>query len=92
MVENYIQNAPGDGAVPGSLGLGQSRATMIFNAFYLFYYLVPIPVALVSDAWLGRYAVLCISLRCVLPCHGTCKWPIYSHNIACISVARSYSL
>ncbi|KAB8223433.1 POT family-domain-containing protein [Aspergillus novoparasiticus] len=60
--QNYIQNAPGDGAVPGALGLGQSRATMIFNAFYLFYYLVPIPVALVSDAWLGRYAVLCISL------------------------------
>ncbi|KAE8386474.1 POT family-domain-containing protein [Aspergillus alliaceus] len=60
--QNYIQNAPGDGAVPGALGLGQSRATMIFNAFYLFYYLVPIPFALVSDAWLGRYAVLCISL------------------------------
>ncbi|KAE8340233.1 hypothetical protein BDV24DRAFT_134444 [Aspergillus arachidicola] len=60
--QNYIQNGPGDGAVPGALGLGQSRATMIFNGFYLFYYLVPIPVALVSDAWLGRYAVLCISL------------------------------
>ncbi|KAE8416520.1 POT family-domain-containing protein [Aspergillus pseudocaelatus] len=60
--QNYIQNAPGDGAVPGALGLGQSRATMIFNAFYLFYYLVPIPIGLVSDAWLGRYAVLCISL------------------------------
>ncbi|OGM48252.1 oligopeptide transporter [Aspergillus bombycis] len=60
--QNYIQNAPGDGAVPGALGLGQSRATMIFNGFYLFYYLVPIPFAIVSDAWLGRYAVLCISL------------------------------
>ncbi|KNG85761.1 oligopeptide transporter [Aspergillus nomiae NRRL 13137] len=60
--QNYIQNDPGDGAVPGALGLGQSRATMIFNAFYLFYYLVPIPFALVSDAWLGRYVVLCISL------------------------------
>lgn len=65
MAENYIQNAPGDSAVPGALGLGQSRATIIFNAFYLFSYLVPVLFALASDAWLGRYKVLCISLRFV---------------------------
>jgi proton-dependent oligopeptide transporter, POT family len=65
MPENYIQNPPGDSALPGALGLGQSRATIIFNAFYLFSFLVPVPFALVSDAWLGRYTVLCISLRYV---------------------------
>lgn len=66
MPENYIQNGPDDSTVPGALGLGQSRATVIFNAFYLFSYLVPVPFALASDAWLGRYRVLCISLRCFI--------------------------
>jgi hypothetical protein len=63
VAENYMQNAPGDSAVPGALGLGQSRATTIFNAYYMFSFLTPIPFALLSDAWIGRYKVLCISLR-----------------------------
>ncbi|EED17634.1 oligopeptide transporter, putative [Talaromyces stipitatus ATCC 10500] len=57
-----LLNAPGDSAVPGALGLGQSRATIVFNAFYLFSYFVPVPFAIASDTWLGRYTVLCISL------------------------------
>lgn len=61
--ENYMQNAPDDSAVPGALGLGQSRATTIFNAYYMFSFLTPIPFAVLSDAWIGRYKVLCISLR-----------------------------
>jgi POT family proton-dependent oligopeptide transporter len=52
--ENYMQNA---------LGLGQSQATTIFNAYYMYSFLTPIPFAIVSDSWLGRYTVLCISLR-----------------------------
>lgn len=63
IAENYIQNRAGDSALPGALGLGQARATTIFNAFYFFAYLSPVPFALISDAWLGRYNVICISLR-----------------------------
>lgn len=58
-----MQNAPGDSAVPGALGLGQSRATTVFNAYYMFSFLTPIPFAVLSDAWIGRYKVLCFSLR-----------------------------
>ena len=58
-----MQNAPGDSAVPGALGLGQSRATTIFNSYYMFSFLTPIPFAVLSDAWIGRYKVLCLSLR-----------------------------
>lgn len=58
-----MQNPLDNSGVPGALGLGQSRATAIYNAYYLFSFLTPIPFALASDAWLGRYKVLCISLR-----------------------------
>lgn len=60
-VENYIQNSRDNIAVPGALGLGQSSATNISNAFYFFSFLAPIPFAIVSDTWLGRYKTLRIS-------------------------------
>lgn len=66
--ENYIQNNFDSIAVPGALGLGQSAATSITNAFYFFSFLAPIPFAIVSDVWLGRYKTLLISLLCVFPC------------------------
>ncbi|KAJ5938296.1 POT family-domain-containing protein [Penicillium verhagenii] len=59
--QNYMQNSP-DSAIRGALGLGQSTATNISNAFSLFYSLVPIPISIVSDAWLGRYKTLWISI------------------------------
>ncbi|KJX98403.1 MFS peptide transporter Ptr2 like protein [Zymoseptoria brevis] len=64
--QNYMQNAPGDSATPGALGLGQSRATTIFNAYYMFSFLTPIFFAVLSDARLGRFKVLCISLSLYL--------------------------
>lgn len=59
-----MQNSP-DSVVRGALGLGQSTATNISNAFSLFYSLVPIPISIVSDTWLGRYKTLWISIMCV---------------------------
>ena len=49
-------------ALPGALGLGQATATNINNAFFFFACLTPVPFAIVSDTWLGRYKTLCISL------------------------------
>lgn len=57
-----MQNPGGDRAVPGALGLGQSTATSIYNAFFFFSFLAPMPAALVSDIWLGRYKTFLISL------------------------------
>jgi hypothetical protein len=42
-------------AIPGSLGLGQASATNISSAFYGFTFLISVPFAILSDAWLGRY-------------------------------------
>jgi POT family proton-dependent oligopeptide transporter len=45
-------------AVPGALGLGQSTATSISNAFFVFMFLTPMAFGIVSDVWLGRYNTL----------------------------------
>ncbi|KAH8801779.1 peptide transporter PTR2-A [Xylogone sp. PMI_703] len=58
--QNYMQNLPSL-AVPGELGLGQSISTNLYNAFYFFSFLTPLPFAILSDAWLGRYNTLCVS-------------------------------
>lgn len=55
-----MQNPPGL-PVPGELGLGQAISSNIYNAYYLFYFVTPLPFALVSDAWLGRHKTLGIS-------------------------------
>lgn len=59
-----MQNPPssGDGQHSGALGLGQSFATRIYCLFYIFYYSVPILVAIVADSLLGRYMTLTISM------------------------------
>jgi POT family proton-dependent oligopeptide transporter len=49
-------------STPGALGLGQAMATRIYCAFYLFYYVMPIVVAIVADSYLGRYAILMVSV------------------------------
>ncbi|KAI1415383.1 oligopeptide transporter [Hypoxylon sp. FL1857] len=60
--QNYLQNQPGNPLSPGELGLGQSTASIINNAFLFFSYLTPMPFAIVSDSWLGRYKTLLLSL------------------------------
>jgi POT family proton-dependent oligopeptide transporter len=57
-----MQNPRRQGSVPGALGLGQSTATNVYNAFFLFSFLTPMLFALVSDVWLGRYKTLMIGL------------------------------
>lgn len=61
--ENYMEHPPHRGTQrePGALGLGQAMATRIYCAFYLFYYVTPIIVAIVADGYLGRYATLVVS-------------------------------
>ncbi|KAE8357813.1 hypothetical protein BDV27DRAFT_151002 [Aspergillus caelatus] len=58
---NYMQNDRDSIAVPGVLGLGQATATNIPNALFFFLFLAPLPFAVVSDPWRGRYKTLCIS-------------------------------
>jgi POT family proton-dependent oligopeptide transporter len=56
-----MQNKPGT-SVPGAFGLGQSRATIIYNAFYFLSYLTPMPMAVLADTWIGRYRTLLLGL------------------------------
>lgn len=56
--QNYLQNPRSHGAVPGALGLGQSTATNISNAFFLFSFLTPMGFAVLADVWLGRFWTL----------------------------------
>ncbi|KAJ2992808.1 hypothetical protein NUW58_g755 [Xylaria curta] len=60
--QNYLQNPPGSSPSPGALGLGQDRASIIQNAFLFFQYLTPLPFAIVSDMWLGRYKTMLLGL------------------------------
>ncbi|KFA71722.1 hypothetical protein S40288_10106 [Stachybotrys chartarum IBT 40288] len=62
-IENHIQNPRGDGALPGILGLGQSTAVNISNAFIMFSCLTPTLFALVADLWLGRFKTLMLGFR-----------------------------
>ncbi|KAL2198321.1 oligopeptide transporter [Corynascus similis CBS 632.67] len=68
--QNYMQHQRGFQAVPGALGLGQSTATSISNAFFVFMFLTPMLFGVVSDAWLGRYNTLLLGF-CLLIC-GSC--------------------
>ncbi|KAL5393982.1 hypothetical protein PMIN03_013083, partial [Paraphaeosphaeria minitans] len=47
---------------PGALGLGQVKATRIYCAFYIAYYVSAMLFAIVSDSRLGRYRTLFICL------------------------------
>ncbi|KAI8942025.1 hypothetical protein NX059_000131 [Plenodomus lindquistii] len=47
---------------PGALGLGQTKATRIYCAFYIFYYCAPMFVAPLADSRLGQYPTLVISV------------------------------
>ena len=61
-----MQNPRGTGALPGILGLGQSTAVNIYNAFFLFSFFTPILFALVADLWLGRFKTLMVGLSLYL--------------------------
>lgn len=56
--QNYLQNPRSHDAVPGALGLGQSTATNISNAFFLFSFLTPMGFAVLADVWWGRFWTL----------------------------------
>jgi POT family proton-dependent oligopeptide transporter len=73
-LENHMQNPRGNGALPGILGLGQSTAVNIYNAFFLFSFLTPILFALVADLWLGRFKTLMVGLGQVADTHPTKPW------------------
>ena len=53
-----MQNTRESKDTPGALGLGQSTATNIYNAFFLFSFLTPMLFALLSDLYIGRYKSL----------------------------------
>jgi len=71
-----MQNPRGTGALPGILGLGQSTAVNIYNAFFLFSFLTPILFALVADLWLGRFKTLMVGLGQVTDTHWHLKKPL----------------
>ncbi|KAJ8132569.1 hypothetical protein O1611_g1054 [Lasiodiplodia mahajangana] len=60
--QNYLQNPRGSNPSPGALGLGESKASIIQNAYLFFQYLTPLPFAILSDMWIGRYKTMVISL------------------------------
>ncbi|KAI8946014.1 MFS general substrate transporter [Xylaria longipes] len=60
--QNYLQNPRGNELLPGALGLGQSTATIIQNAFLFFEYITPLFFAFLSDGYLGRHKTMLISL------------------------------
>ncbi|KAI0390278.1 oligopeptide transporter [Xylariaceae sp. FL0594] len=64
--QNYLQNPPGSSASPGALGLGESKASTIQYAYLVFQYLTPLPFAIISDMWIGRYKTVLISLSFVV--------------------------
>ncbi|KAL2257918.1 hypothetical protein VTK26DRAFT_8974 [Humicola hyalothermophila] len=68
--QNYMQHERGFQTVPGALGLGQSTATSISNAFFVFLFLTPTLFGVISDVWLGRYNTLLLGF-CLLIC-GSC--------------------
>ncbi|APA08595.1 hypothetical protein sscle_04g033650 [Sclerotinia sclerotiorum 1980 UF-70] len=60
--QNYLQNQREDHANPGVLGLGQATATNIYNGYYLWAAVASTPIGILSDAKLGRFRTLIISL------------------------------
>jgi len=60
--QNYIQTSMDDPFHPGASGLGQATATTINYAFLLFGSVTPMPMANITDWWLGRYKVICMCI------------------------------
>ncbi|KAF2112768.1 POT family-domain-containing protein, partial [Lophiotrema nucula] len=77
--ENYMANDPWIDVRPGKLALGQATATRIYCGFYIFYYVTPIFVAILSDARLGRFKTLCISA--ILYFFGSAVLAVTSHPL-----------
>ncbi|KAK7420418.1 peptide transporter ptr2 [Neonectria magnoliae] len=86
--ENYMQNDRGFDSVPGALGLGQSTATAISNAFFVFLFLMPACFAVVSDIWLGRYKTLLLGLWYGHPPSNT---PIFRNHVLTKGTSLSLS-
>jgi POT family proton-dependent oligopeptide transporter len=57
-----MQNPLNAKGVPGALGLGQSKATIIYYAFFFLCYTSPVAFAIISDTGLGCYKTLWLGL------------------------------
>lgn len=64
---------------PGALGLGQAKATRLYCAFYIFYYVTPLFIAPLADSRIGQYSTLMMSV--VLYCVGCTTLTISSHPV-----------
>jgi POT family proton-dependent oligopeptide transporter len=89
LLENYMQNPPhhGKDETPGALNLGQSTATRVYCAFYIFYYTAPIFFAILADSRLGRYTTLVMSV--ILYCIG---WAILTASSVPSSIDGGWGL
>lgn len=56
--QNYMQLERHGANRKGGLGLGQSSATALNYFFQFWCYITPIPGAIVSDLWLGKYKTI----------------------------------
>jgi hypothetical protein len=71
-LEYYMEHSKRSKDPSGALGLGQSKATRIFCAFYVFYYTTPLLVGAVLDKYVGRFRTMCYcsvlvsSARCLI--------------------------
>ncbi|KUJ16756.1 oligopeptide transporter [Mollisia scopiformis] len=61
-LQNYIQNSFHDPLRPGALGMGQSIASILNNAFLALSYITPMFAAVISDEHLGRFRTICWSM------------------------------
>ncbi|KAF9729784.1 oligopeptide transporter [Paraphaeosphaeria minitans] len=98
--QNYMQHPPRltHEDTPGALGLGQVKATRIYCAFYIAYYVSPMFFAILSDSRLGRYRTLFVclmlfNLGCAaitlssLPSSLAAGWGLPGLNVAMVCVA-----
>lgn len=61
-IENFIQYSRNDPLHPGALGLGESLAALMINAFQMVSYATPLAAAVVADRYLGRMKTITYSL------------------------------
>jgi POT family proton-dependent oligopeptide transporter len=62
--ENYMEHHRDydNDQTPGALDLGQVKATRLFCAFFVLYFITPIFIAPLADSRLGQYKTLLLSL------------------------------
>ncbi|EKG09725.1 Oligopeptide transporter [Macrophomina phaseolina MS6] len=61
-----MQNRRADPLSPGALGWGQARASKASNVLYVVTQFTPIDGAIIADKRVGRYRLLCLTVRIYL--------------------------